>query len=266
MSPAVEECHDAITPNDWKSDRLCAVSATLLYYGVWVVVLTCMSESNILYKNQTLTTPGFVRSLSLYMHLCWKINLGQKFKYISFVTIFGVAGPMVAIVFLVSGVSYQSGKICYINNYRSPETFWGPLLAIAGLALLLQLLVIGYCVYRVLTPLRSIHPNASVNCTLPARLPFLPLTRQVSCKIWHILQLQWRAMAFVSLIIFHIVFLAQVSLGLPSPGDYESEDVMPWMGCLIETNGDAKACVRYAVDLGPSKEMTMAAGIILSVR
>ena len=35
------ECYNAITPNDMKTDARCALMGTILFFGAWVVILSC---------------------------------------------------------------------------------------------------------------------------------------------------------------------------------------------------------------------------------
>ncbi len=47
LSPHATECRNSITPNDWLSDPYCAVSGSLLIYGAWVVILSCMFSTSL---------------------------------------------------------------------------------------------------------------------------------------------------------------------------------------------------------------------------
>jgi hypothetical protein len=180
----------------------------------------------------------------------------------------------VPVVFYISGVAYQVGKVCVVSRHRSVESVWGPFLGVSGVALLLQLLVIRYCVCRVLDPFRTMHPIVNACCTSQTQPPGSspPPTpasetraRQVSSKIWHVLQPQWRAVSLLLVIIFYTVFLAQTSLRALSPDDYTTEKVMPWASCLVSAGGNPAACTHLADGLGPSEPMIRAAWILLSV-
>lgn len=35
------QCHDTITPNDFRSDSMCGATAILQISGIWVVVISC---------------------------------------------------------------------------------------------------------------------------------------------------------------------------------------------------------------------------------
>ncbi|PTU24608.1 hypothetical protein P175DRAFT_0426348 [Aspergillus ochraceoroseus IBT 24754] len=256
LGASIDVCYDSITPNDWRTDNRCAVSGALLLYGVWVVVLSC-----------------FFRSLSLYAHLCWEIELGTKFMYIALVCIFVGAGGLFLTEFLVSGVSYQVGKICSINIDKSTESLWAPLLAVASASLILQLLIMAHCIHRVLDPFgnmfkflftcRRARVRASVE--LPPELAEQPSARQVCSRIRRILQLQWRAIAIVCLIIFHVAFLAGALLRVGTPADYSLEQVTPWLVCLMTSHGESEPCLSEASGLGPSQGTALAAWILLSL-
>ena len=36
-----QECYNTITPNDMQSDARCAVAGAVLFFGAWVVILSC---------------------------------------------------------------------------------------------------------------------------------------------------------------------------------------------------------------------------------
>ncbi|KAL3442254.1 hypothetical protein BJX65DRAFT_313034 [Aspergillus insuetus] len=152
---------------------------------------------------------------------------------------------------------------------------WGPFLGVSGVALLLQLLVIRYCVYRVLDPIWTMHPIVNVCCSpqtqsygsSPPTAAGQTRDRQVSTKIWHVLQPQWRAISLLLVIIFYTVFLAQTSLRTLSPGGYTPEKVMPWATCVVDSHGNSDACTHLAdgLQLGPGESMIRAAWLLLSM-
>ncbi|KAL3460084.1 hypothetical protein BJX64DRAFT_278699 [Aspergillus heterothallicus] len=253
LEPDIPVCHDAITPNDWKSEGHCAASGSLLIYGVWVIVLSC-----------------FFRSVSLYLHLCWEIELGNKFMYFAFLATFVGSGVVLAITLLITGASYQVGKICSINLYKSVGTFWTPLLGVSTASLVLQGLIIIYCLHRVIDPLGNVWtflftwrrtPRRS-DAGTPLPLEPMPPLKQVWDRLSHLLHLQWRAIAIVCFIIFHVAFLAHVLLSVGSPEDYSLDEVLPWLTCLM-TADDYEDCLDHASGMGPSEKITMAAWVLL---
>jgi len=116
------QCHDEITPNDMFSNITCAWSGAFIIAGglsiaVWI----------------------FIRALSMHLQICWDVMPGKKFFYVAQ----GVGWGLVAVFFTVcitfTGVSFRFGDVCHVNAAESMKTFWGPLLAIAGAAMVIQL-------------------------------------------------------------------------------------------------------------------------------
>jgi hypothetical protein len=218
-------------------------------------------------------TAGFFRSVSLYLHLCWEIELGTRFMYFTFLATFLGSGGVLTLTLLITGASYQVGKICSINLYKSVGTFWAPLLGVSTASLFLQGLIIIYCLHRVIDPFGNVWtfiftwrrtPQRS-DTGSPMRLAAPPPLKQVWGRLSHLLHLQWRAIAIVCLIIFHVAFFANVLLSVGSPDDYPLDEFVPWLACLM-TVDDKEECLEHAVGLGPSEAMTMAAWVLLPVR
>ncbi|KAL3462499.1 hypothetical protein BJX64DRAFT_299560 [Aspergillus heterothallicus] len=254
-SSNINECRNEITPNDWSSENYCALSGSLLTYGVWVVVLSC-----------------FFRSLFLYLHLCWEIELGPKFRYMSLLTTFVGSGGLLTLALLVSGISYHVGKLCYINYYRSERTFWGPLLSVTSLSLVLQLLIMAHCIWHVIQPPHSSlcfwRRNSSSeprSQQLPHGFPQTPTKHQALRRIGRILQMQWRAALIAGLIVFHAAFMAQALLSAGDSTSYLLDEVMPWIICLLDAEGDKDQCLHIASRFGPSEEVTMVAWTFLAL-
>ncbi|KAL2811747.1 hypothetical protein BJX63DRAFT_267159 [Aspergillus granulosus] len=192
--------------------------------------------------------------------------------YFTFLATFLGSSAVLTLTLLITGASYQVGKICSINLYKSVGTFWAPLLGVSTLSLLLQGLIIIYCLHRVLDPFGNVWtflftgrrtPRRS-DAGTPMALEPLPPLKQVWGRLSHLLHLQWRAIAIVCLIIFHVAFLANVLLSVGSPDDYSLDEVLPWLACLM-TADDYQECLEHAAGLGPSEAMTMAAWVLLPV-
>ncbi|KAL2829380.1 hypothetical protein BJY01DRAFT_255023 [Aspergillus pseudoustus] len=258
-SPNISECRNEITPNDWLSENYCALSGSLLIYGVWVVVISC-----------------FFRSLFLYIHLCWEIELGPKFRYACLSITFLGAAALLVLVLLLSGLSYHVGKLCQINFHRSKESLWGPLLAVTSLSLVLQLLIMAHCIFHVVQqqPPRSAvrswiwrgHRQSAESGGLPPPGFSRTLTKaQALRRIVRILQMQWRAVVIAALIVFHAALMAHALLSAGDATTYSLDEVMPWVVCLLDAEGDKDQCLHIASRFGPGKELTMAAWTLLSL-
>lgn len=198
------------------------------------------------------------------------MELGAKFKYSSLLVIFGGSGALLALALLLSGVSYHIGKLCYINFYRSRESFWGPLLSVSILSLIIQIIITGHCIFRVVQP--SDNPlqfwrlrQSWASRDSPLGLSHGITRRQVLRRVRRILQLQWRAVLIAALIVFHTAFMAQALLRAGDATTYSIDEVMPWIICLLDSMGSSEECASYAAHFGPNGKTTMAAWCLLAV-
>ncbi len=80
-----------------------------------------------------------MRSLSLHLQICWQMVPGVTFFYVALTAGWGVPAIMTAIALSITGVSYRFGDTCHINHTNALQDFWGPLLAFAAAATLIQL-------------------------------------------------------------------------------------------------------------------------------
>lgn len=210
--------------------------------------------------------PGFFRSISLYLQLIWDIEPGPKFRAVALVSIFGGSLGLLGIALGVSGVSYQVGDMCYISYPKSIGSFWGPLLVVAFVSFVIQAFIMGYCIRGVITRggttrfsiFRRSEPEDSLDRVVPPR--------HTSKKIWRILQLQWRAIAIAFLILFYVAFVAAAVLRWADREQFSDEELKPWIDCLVQANGDKKACISEAKAVGPNSDTAVAALSLLAVR
>lgn len=49
------ECYNEITPNDMQNDVRCALMGISLFFGVWVVILSCEQYLHLIFTEQILT-------------------------------------------------------------------------------------------------------------------------------------------------------------------------------------------------------------------
>lgn len=77
--------------------------------------------------------------------------------------------------------------------------------------------------------------------------------------------MQWRAIAITFLLVVHCVLLAAVLLGVADFADYTVDDLMPWITCLVLSEGDKMKCAPEASKLGPSEVTLLASFIMLIV-
>ncbi|KIM93696.1 hypothetical protein OIDMADRAFT_184664 [Oidiodendron maius Zn] len=249
LSRAPNQCHDTITPNDHRSDRMCAATASLLMGGIWVVVIGCL-----------------FRSLSLHLMVMWDRTLGKKYMYASLSCI--ILGTLVLLIldFEVTGVSYQLGRVCYINPFEGWGTFWIPLIVITALTFLLQALTMGYCVFTVLRPIlqKSIEfsprhlPQESVEYRQDSE------ARQTSIQTRKILRMQWRPIIIVFMIVLNVTFISTVFIEVQGIYTYPTERFVPWAACLVLMGGKDN-CMSQADKLGPPENLIVAALILLAI-
>jgi len=117
-----EQCYDKITPNDMYSSLTCAFSGAFILsggmsIGVWI----------------------FIRALSMHLQICWDVTPGKKFFYWAQGLGWSIAATFFTLTITITGVSFRFGDVCHVNAEHSMEDFWGPLLAISGGAMVIQI-------------------------------------------------------------------------------------------------------------------------------
>lgn len=196
----------------------------------------------------------------------WERNLGRKYMFASLACI--ILGSIVLLVLdlEITGLSYQLGRVCYINPYKGWGTFWIPLLVIAGLTFVFQFLTMAYCVFIVVRPIwheRTIffprrRPRTSVEYRQGAE------ARQASVQTRKILRMQWRPVLIVFMVVLNVVLLSTVFLEAEGMYTYPTERFIPWVGCLISLGGKEE-CMTEASKLGPNENLIVAILILLAV-
>lgn len=81
----------------------------------------------------------FIRALSMHLQICWDVTPGKKFFYWAQGLGWSVAATFFTITITITGVSFRFGDVCHVNAAHSMQDFWGPLLAIAGAAMVIQI-------------------------------------------------------------------------------------------------------------------------------
>jgi hypothetical protein len=177
-------------------------------------------------------------------------------------------GTLVLLIlnFEVTGVSYQLGRVCYINPFDGWGTFWIPLIVITALTFLLQVLTMGYCISIVLRP--TLHewlvaisrrqPRMSVQYRQGAE------ARQASIQTRKVLRMQWRPVLVVFMVVLNVSFISTVLIEVQGLYTYPTERFIPWMACLVLMGGKDK-CTSEADKLGPPENLIVAAIILLAV-
>ena len=202
--------------------------------------------------------------------MCWEKTLGKKFRIACLTLICGGSAGLLAVVLVITGVSYQFGKTCVINSYMSKATFWGPLLGVASATLLVEFATVVYCIVVVTRPLfngwrKGGNKSSSQGFSNSSFDSSRTVTaRAASARVRRILHLQWRAIAIVCLVLFHVALLCGAFIQVADLYDAPTEDLIGWLACL-HTKESQKECVHLARGFGPDQNFFIGALILLIV-
>ncbi len=227
---------------------------------------------------QTLTKPGFLRSLSIHLQICWQVVPGKRFFWASLFGGWGLPALIVAIALPVTGTSYRFGDTCHINHTKALDDYWGPLLAFAAMSTILQFTTFGYCIK---VYVRSLFEDSN-NSTSQVSSGGLPsyasgsgsiktvTARQAYRRIQKVIALQWRGTVIVLIIIVNVVFLAVVFVQMDNTvtaAMHNMGKAEPWLLCLVLNEGDKSACLDKvkSAELVANEATIMAVLILLSV-
>ncbi|RMZ66888.1 G- coupled receptor [Pyrenophora seminiperda CCB06] len=178
-----EQCYDKITPNDMYSSLTCAFSGAFILsggmsMGVWI----------------------FIRALSMHLQICWDVTPGKKFFYWAQGLGWAVAATFFTLTITITGVSFRFGDVCHVNAEHSMQDFWGPLLAIAGGAMVIQVATFVYCIK---VYLQNMFSDEATETQSSAGLPSYTTSlrkrsaRVVYRRVRKVLYLQWRGIMIV---------------------------------------------------------------------
>lgn len=212
----------------------------------------------------------FMRSLALHLQICWQVVIGKSFMWGALAAGWGIPAIGLTVAMVFSGVSFRFGDTCHINHKNSLADLWIPLLVFAGITVIVQFSTFGYCIKVYLASLQddSTTTNSSGMRSYNNSLRGTISPRQAYRRVRRVLELQWRGIAIVLLIIADVVFFAVVFVFmddletniLKSPT--KSED---WLACLVKTGGDKNACLSFASSLVVNEATVMSVLILLSV-
>lgn len=249
-----DQCYNGITPNDMQSSSQCAASGTFIILGGWTGILWV-----------------FLRSLSLHMQICWQIVVGRNFLWFSQIVGWGV--PVIGSIFALtlSGVSFRFGDTCHINHHNSLEVLWVPLLVFAAMTLILQVATFGYCIRVYLASLSDNNMTTATSAGLPSyTISMRTMTpRQAYRRVRRVLQLQWRGIATVLIIITDVIFFAVVFVFQDDTVQSVRNDpglVNSWILCLVQNQGDKTPCLPEVSGFVVNTATIGAVLILLAVR
>lgn len=235
------------------SDLSCAFSGSLLLFGGWVVVIW-----------------SFIRTVAFHLQVCWEIVLGPKFMWGAFLCGFGIPAIGITVMLIFTGVSYRFGDICHINIHHGQQDYWYPIIAFAAAALIVQLATIIYCMHIYLRSLFDKSASATENSSgLPSYTSSMRAVTagQAYRRVKRVLQLQWRGVALVVIIIANVIFFAVVFIKLDrevEPNATNMKHAEKWLMCLA-LGQSKESCRKYAAGLGPNEATLLAMVYLLSL-
>ncbi|KAJ4372181.1 hypothetical protein N0V83_003954 [Neocucurbitaria cava] len=249
-----DQCYDEITPNDMYSSLTCAFSGAFLISGglsmaVWI----------------------FIRALSMHLQICWDVTPGKKFFYWAQGLGWSVAATFFTITITITGVSFRFGDVCHVNAAHSMQDFWGPLLAIAGAAMVIQIATFAYCIK---VYLQNMFSDEKTETQSSAGLPSYTTSvrarsaRAVYRRVRKVLWLQWRGITVVVFILVDVIFFSVVFIWLNSLTTHAAdnvEELMPFLICLIKNPTSPEPCLPLGQALAVDESTVIAILMMLSI-
>lgn len=213
----------------------------------------------------------FLRAVALHLQICWQVVLGNTFMWGAIATGWGIPAIALTIALVFSGVSFRFGDTCHINHKNSLADFWIPLLVFAAVTVIIQFATFGYCIKVYLASL-SDDSTTTNSSGLPSYTTSIRGTispRQAYRRVRRVLELQWRGIAIVLIIIADVIFFAVVFVFLDDIENSLQKNPAKadkWLFCLIESKGDKNKCIGLAQKLVVNEATVMAVLLLLSVR
>lgn len=249
-----EQCYDEITPNDMYSSLTCAFSGAFLISGgmsmaVWI----------------------FIRALSMHLQICWDVTPGKKFFYWAQGLGWSVAATFFTITITITGVSFRFGDVCHVNAEHSMKDFWGPLLAISGAAMVIQVATFVYCIK---VYLQNMFSDDKTETQSSAGLPSYTTSlrnrsaRAVYRRVRKVLYLQWRGITIVVFILVDVIFFSIVFIWLNSVTSHATdnvEELYPYIMCLMDNPTNPKPCFPLGQDMAVDQSTVTAILMMLSI-
>ncbi|KAF4555827.1 Hypothetical protein D9617_2g057910 [Elsinoe fawcettii] len=252
-----DECANAITPNDMYSSTSCAFSGAFILAGGLTAVMWI-----------------FVRALSMHLQICWDISPGRRFFYWTQLLGWAIPAAIFTAAITATGVSFRFGPgACHINHDHSMADFWGWLLAIAGIAIFVQLATMFYCFH---VYLRNIWADEETD-TQGTESQHAPTynssqraqtARAIYNRLKRVLWLQWRGLALVTSMLIDVIFFAVVFVLLDSStteNQANAQRAAPWLACLVQNPTDAGKCFALGQKWLVNQDTISAVILLLSV-
>ncbi|EKD20727.1 hypothetical protein MBM_01409 [Drepanopeziza brunnea f. sp. 'multigermtubi' MB_m1] len=247
-----EACYNAITPHDMKTSTTCALSGAFLLAGGFCAVMWI-----------------FLRALALHLQICWEIVIGKTFMWAALATGWGIPALIVTVAMIFSGVSFRFGDTCHINHKNSLAGFWIPLLVFAGITVFIQFGTFAYCIKVYLASLRD---DSTTTSSSGLRSNATSLMGNISPgqayrRVRRVIELQWRGITIVILIICDVIFFAVVFVfmdDLETSAVKNPSKAKDWLQCLA-FGGSKNECLKLASNLVINQATVMAVLMLLSL-
>lgn len=213
----------------------------------------------------------FLRAIALHLQICWQVVLGKTFMWGSLASGWGIPAIALTFALVFSGVSFRFGDTCHINHKNSLADFWIPLLIFAAVTVIVQFATFGYCIKVYLASLTD-NSSTTNSSGLPSYTNSIRGTispRQAYRRVRRVLELQWRGIAIVLIIVADVIFFAVIFVFLDDVETNLIKDPskgVEWLTCLLSEKGEKKPCLHFADDIVVNEATVMAVLILLSVR
>jgi hypothetical protein len=212
----------------------------------------------------------FWRALSLHLQVCWELVPGNAFFYSALSFGWGIPAVALALALSLTGVSYRFGNVCHINHTNGLQDFWGPLLAFAAASLIIQAITFGYCIHVYVKSLLDDDPTTDVSSGLPSYTGSVRTrtARQAFRRVKKVVQLQWKGMMVVLIIIAEVIFFAVVFVSMDNnmiSTEANPEKARPWLLCLAHSKGNKDQCLDLAGGLVEKESTILAVLVCLAV-
>lgn len=211
----------------------------------------------------------FLRSLSLHLQICWQVVVGRNFMWFSQVAGWGIPAIGIIVALVFSGVSFRFGQTCHINHKNSLATLWIPLLVFAGFTIILQFATFGYCIKVYLASLAD-GGASTEGSGLPSYAHSIRTMtpRQAYRRVKRVIQLQWRGIAIVLIIVTDVIFFSVVFVFQDNTAQQLTSDpqlASDWVLCLFLNKGDKTQCLKEAKSLVVAQATVGAVLLLLAV-
>jgi hypothetical protein len=246
-----EQCFNEITPNDMRTSGTCAISGAFIVFGGWGVIIW-----------------SFFRALAIHLQICWEVVPGNAFFYASLVVGWLIPAIGLALTLGLTGVSFRFGNVCHVNHKLALQDFWGPLLAFAALALVLQFITLGYCVHVYIKSMVDDGQTTQSSGRAPTYSGSISTASAKATyrRVKRVIELQWRGATIVLLIIGEVVFFSVIFVSMDNSSQMTPElleKATPWLTCLAFQ--DKNECLGLVGDMVRSEGVVLSVLIILGV-